>query len=648
MPRDLAIGNGSMLVNFDAHYQLRDVYFPHVGQENHTLGNPCRLGLWVDGTFTWMSDWALDLRYQQDTMVTDVCGQHRSLSLTVRVNDAVDCNANLLIRRITLGDTNGTARKVRVFAHFDPHISESPYANAAYFDGEQSALVFYKGDRYLLLSSRPAPIEYAVGKKGTEQYQGTWLDAEDGQLSNSAISSGSVDATLMFELDVPAGGQVEAFLWLVAGQSFDSVVELHHLARRAPGVLLGRTAAYWRYWLSRSRRDFGDLAPAVGDLYRRSLLIIRSQIDSGGAIIAGNDGDTMAFGMDHYSYVWPRDAALVGEALNLAGYHEAPRRFYVFLQKLLAQANYALTGYLLHRYTPTGLAAASWHPSVGEGRLLLPIQEDETALVVYGLCQHLALAGEVELLCDLVWKFVRPAADFLLIFRDPETGLPRASHDLWEEKHGIFLFTCSTVFAALEAAAGLFAALGEPALAKTYRAGAREIRAGVSEHFYDPESDRFVSMLHVDSDGALLRDPLLDSSMAGVFIFGLFPADDARVVNTMRALQRELGNDAPVGGIARHSDDYYYHQTGDYADYPGNTWFVSTLWMADWLTQRGHLGEAKTWIEWCTQYALPSGTLAEQLHPHTGAPLSVSPLTWSHAAFVSSVERYMHAYTNHT
>ncbi len=36
MPRDLPLGNGKLLVNFDKHYNLRDVYWPHVGQELHT------------------------------------------------------------------------------------------------------------------------------------------------------------------------------------------------------------------------------------------------------------------------------------------------------------------------------------------------------------------------------------------------------------------------------------------------------------------------------------------------------------------------------------------------------------------------------------------------------------------------------------
>ena len=46
-------------------------------------------------------------------------------------------------------------------------------------------------------------------------------------------------------------------------------------------------------------------------------------------------------------------------------------------------------------------------------------------------------------------------------------------------------------------------------------------------------------------------------------------------------------------------------------------------------------------LEWVVARALPSGVLAEQIHPYTGDPLSVSPLTWSHAAFVETVQQYL-------
>jgi hypothetical protein len=46
-------------------------------------------------------------------------------------------------------------------------------------------------------------------------------------------------------------------------------------------------------------------------------------------------------------------------------------------------------------------------------------------------------------------------------------------------------------------------------------------------------------------------------------------------------------------------------------------------------------------LQWVADHVLPSGILAEQVHPITGKPLSVSPLTWSHATFVASTRRIM-------
>jgi hypothetical protein len=46
-------------------------------------------------------------------------------------------------------------------------------------------------------------------------------------------------------------------------------------------------------------------------------------------------------------------------------------------------------------------------------------------------------------------------------------------------------------------------------------------------------------------------------------------------------------------------------------------------------------------MEWAAKRALPSGVLPEQIDPRTGEPLSVSPLTWSHAEFVITVQGYL-------
>ena len=47
------------------------------------------------------------------------------------------------------------------------------------------------------------------------------------------------------------------------------------------------------------------------------------------------------------------------------------------------------------------------------------------------------------------------------------------------------------------------------------------------------------------------------------------------------------------------------------------------------------------YLRWAVSRALPSGVLAEQINPYTGAAISVSPLTWSHAAVVQTVMDYL-------
>ena len=86
-----------------------------------------------------------------------------------------------------------------------------------------------------------------------------------------------------------------------------------------------------------------------------------------------------------------------------------------------------------------------------------PIQEDETALVIYSLWKHYALTRDLEYVESVYNSLIKNAADFMVAYRDGKTGLPASSYDLWEEKYGISTFTTSTVVAAL-AAAGKFSA----------------------------------------------------------------------------------------------------------------------------------------------------------------------------------------------
>ena len=674
MPRDLPLGNGSLLVAFDGDYRLRELCYPHVGSENHLAGAVCRFGIVVDGQFTWIEragGWLIDLGYEDDTLVTRVACRHDELGLELRCADCVDFHENLYLRQVTVVNRKPQARAVRLFFHQNFAIGGSDVGDTAAYDPAVRALIHYKGPRYFLINLQVGQTagvtNWAVGQKNQPGREGTFRDAEDGELGRNTIAQGAVDSVVAADCPVAAGGTAELYYWIAAGPcwdgSWDAVRALDaKVVARGPQAFLQRTRDYWRLWVNESSLPATDLPDGVVALYARSLLILRTQIDHGGAIIAANDSDILSFARDTYAYCWPRDGALVAHALDLAGHPQPALKFYEFCADRLTEQ-----GYLLHKYTAEGDLGSSWQPwmipaatgsgcdqasalAVGVGaappgyEVQLPIQEDETALVLWGLWQHFDRWRNVESIKGLYGRLVKKSARFMQSYRDPTTRLPGPSYDLWEERRGISTFTCGAVVGGLRAAAGFARAFGENALAAEYTQAADEIRQGMDNYLYRPELGRFARMITLGCDGEILVDPVLDASLYGAFAFGAYPADDARVLATMRAVKDGLTVRTPVGGVARYPDDSYHQVVKNLGHVPGNPWFICTLWLAQHAIACARsvdqLQPARDILAWVRAHQLPSGVLAEQLDPLTGSPLSVSPLTWSHAALVSTVADY--------
>src|SRR2546426_2756076 len=648
MPRDLPLGNGDLLVTFDSRYQLRDIFYPNVGLENHTVGEASRFGIWIDRQFSWTGDdgWDRRIEYEHETLVGDTKLSHPKLGVNLAFRDAVDFDRNVYLKEVTVEDTTGRERQVRLFQHFDAHLLGDDTGDSAYYDPRCQAIVHYKRRRYFLLSGSSGGTAYglssfAIGQKDSPGREGTWRDGGEGGLSRHRLAQGWIDGVGMVMIPGPRGGTAAATFWIGAGQAYDEVREIDKLVReRTPAAFLARTKDYWRLWANKDETVADHLPEPISRLYKRSTLVIRTQVDNRGAIIAGNDSDVLRFNRDTYSYLWPRDGALVADALDLAGYGEVTRRFFELCGELMTRE-----GYLLHKYNPDGSVGSSWHAwSTPDGRLELPIQEDETGLPIWALWQHYERDRDIEFIRPLYRKLVRTGADFMATYREPRTKLPAPSFDLWEERRGIHAFTTAAVWAGLTAARNFAVAFGQHELAKRYAVAAQEIRDAALIHLWDGERGRFVRTISVHPDGMITKDATIDISLAGIFLFGLLPASDPRVVATMRAIEERLSVKTPVGGIARYENDQYFQISRDIGEVPGNPWFVATLWLGEHCIAMAEgledLARAKAYLDWCVSRSLPSGILSEQVHPYTGEPLSVSPLTWSHAAFVSAVQHY--------
>src|SRR5688572_1031752 len=636
--RDIPVGNGSFLVNFDDKYQIRDVYFPHAGQENHTEGFPFRFGIWAVGEFSWVySDaWKRELRYLPETLVTNVLLLNEALGVEIVSNDTVASHENIFLRKMRVTNLGSKGREFRVFLHHDFRIYENKVGDTAYFDAETHSLIHYKKHRYFLINTEPPFDSFTTGRKAFRDKEGTWRDAEDGALSREAITEGSVDSTIGVHFTLEPAASFEFYYWIVAGMKYeDASAGNKHVLEQSPQEYFDYTENYWRAWVNKNETDFRGLSRSVVEMYKRSLLIVQTQIDSGGAILAANDSDVAERATDHYSYLWTRDGAFVANALDKAGYSYITRKFFELCRKIVHK-----DGYFLQKYNPDGSLASGWHACWDPWRneRLIPIQEDETALVLWALWEHYQLYRDIEFTNRLYRRLVVSCAEFMTSFRDPDTGLPKPSWNLWEDRRGVHTFTCSTVVAGLRAAANFAEVFAEFERVERYRKAADEIVAAMRKHLYSQTEGRFLRSLLSDYEGDSRPDAMIDASLFGTFYFGCFDVNDEMVANTMQAISERL---ATGGGTARFEEDGYMRGLGPDT---GNAWFICTLWLAEYYIAKAasceELLPALALIEWVAERALPSGVLSEQFDTDSGRQVSVSPLTWSHSTFVSTVLSY--------
>jgi GH15 family glucan-1,4-alpha-glucosidase len=640
MPREIIIGNGRLAIAFDSESRIRDLYYPQVGLENHVGGHIFRNGIWADGEFSWIDkDWRMEMKYMPETLVGRTKASHKGLGISLETNEGVHSSLDVYLKKLIIQNSKESQRDVRLLFSHDFHIYGDAFGDTVMYDSSQNSVIHYKRKRYFLINGVTLDgrgiYQFATGAKEIPGMAGTWMDAEDGVLGGFPIAQGSVDSTVSFRIDLAPRSYDVLYYWIACGQRMEDVLELDSRVRRiGADQLLLETENYWAAWVNKRALDLGKLPREIIGMFKESLLIMRAGMDNGGAIVASCDSDNLQFNRDTYAYVWMRDGSIIAMALDLAGFQDVSRLFFRFCNETITDK-----GYFHHKYAPDGSVGSSWLSSVSpDGRVQLPIQEDETALVLYALWKHFESYRDVEFVKEVYERLVVKVSEFLLEYIDSSTGLPRPSFDLWEEKIGTFTWTAATVYASLMAAANFAKVFFDRDRQEILSRAAIGIKRAMLTYLYDKDKRRFARALY--EDGSL--DMTVDSSLSSVFLFGVFGASEVVVEGTMNAVAEKLWAGTDIGGIARYENDEYFRAS---REVPGNPWFICTLWLARWHIARAEsLDRLKKGLDllfWAMNYAQPSGAMAEQMDPFNGKPLSVSPLSWSHAEFVIAVYEYL-------
>lgn len=657
MSKSVVLGNGKVLVGLDKHAQVRDLYFPHVGQENHVSGNFLhRLGVYADGRMSWFSEpaWDIQIDCLTDTFTSSILAVNKELSVEIRFSDTVLHENDIFLRKINIKNTGNRKREIKMFFHHEFEIRETARGDTAFFDPIYKSIIHYRGRRVFLISlsdeSGRTFDDYTTGIFGVEGKEGSFRDAEDGKLSKNPIEHGHADSVIAKTFDLESGEEKEIWYWIVLGETLDNTRKKHdEFIKNGPKNYHESSGNFWKSWIKAHKISFDDLPSEVETLYYKSLLIMKAHVDHGGGILASSDSDMLNYGRDTYNYVWPRDAARIALALLEAGDPEPARKFFHFIRDVTED-----DGYVLHKYRPDRSLGSSWHPWIQDGNPALPIQEDETALVLITLDKYFEKTGDFDLIDNLYNSLIRKMASFLLAYRDEEARLPLPSYDLWEERYGVHAFTTATVVAGLSGAANIAEALGKKRDHRSFKRGADEIKQAARIRFQNTDNQYLHRSFRKDlpapastgrraEGNKIFYDSTIDiSSIFGFIEYGIYGAGDREMLEAYEALEKNLLCQTSVGGYPRYIGDKYrlIHN-----DVPGNPWIITTLWAAQIIIKRAsstdELKEAKDWILWATHHAGSSGVMPEQIDPHTGEHLSASPLTWSHAEFVITVLAYL-------
>lgn len=639
MARPIVLSNGELHVGINSYGLVHDLYYPYVGLENHAAGPGLRhkIGVWADGDFSWLDDgsWIFNFTYPHQALIGHTHARNDRLGIVIEFDDAVDSSISVFMRDLHIINLWNKKREVRVFMHQAFAIGDSrSNTDTAQYLPEQNAILHYRGRRVFIISGHDddsLPFDqHGVGLFGIEDHQGTWKDAEDGELGNSNVEHGRVDSVIRFRYDIEPCSSRRLHYWVCAGTSMrEALYANQQMLEDGLHDRLVNTAEWWHEWLKPTFEKAEKIPQEFRESFISSVMIMKSQIDVRGAVIASTDTSMLNYSRDSYAYCWPRDASLVLWPLIRIGYTDEAESFFQFCKKVMHR-----DGYLLHKYRADGALGSSWHPYIHDDIVARPIQEDETAIVVYIFSEYYKTNPSSELISNYYSSMIVPMVKFMLSYIDIRTGLPRASYDLWEQMFATTTYTVAVVRAALDGAADVAAAIGDHDNAVAWKTAADEISAAAHKLLFNHDRGFFYRSLHVKGN-TVITDPVLDNSaLFGAYIYGLYDPASEEIKTSIETLKKvfSVSNGQPF--LPRYEYDDYRRE---HHEILGNWWYIASLWYAQYSIANNDLDTAYTVLRFTRDTASSTHMIAEQFDPVRKIPVAPAPLTWSHAEYVSTL-----------
>ncbi len=634
---DAVAGNSSMLVTFSRKAELLRLFWPHIDYFQQFDRLLC--GIFIknkSGSTVWLNDDRClhQQEYFPDTNIVVSTITNRSDGYKAVIYDFVQPERDVLVRRFEIENLMPGQTELG-FVSFSAASGHEAGAASTLFDFREEALIHYRSNSYVAVFSDMPAMGFQIGNNSYDAAVNTYLFGKD----DIGMAQ---DGALAWDLGLFEENETKYFnLYIAASETLKGCKSLVGETRGTGAEkLLGGTCRYWKQFLENSEvLHTGNTV--LDELYKRSLLVFKLMYDKkSGGLLAAPEVDENFTRCGRYAYCWGRDAAFIAGALDIAGMEGCVDNFYKWAVKVQES-----DGSWQQRYHMDGNLGPCWG-----------LQIDETGSILWGMLRHYRHAGDLEFL-RYVWESVEAAANFLTGAIDGETGLPRPSFDLWEERLGEHAYSSAAVYAGLRSAAGIAGLLGKSGdLCRRWDTAADNIKQAIIKHFWKGDFRRFIRSIRVKLNGFgqeppgdtasievnpkgyrrdfTLEDWTVDVSMLGLAVpFEVIDVSDPMMKDTVALIEQVLTSPA-AGGIKRYENDEYIG---------GNPWILTTLWVALYHVKAGNPARAREYLLWASRGRTDMGLLPEQVNKETGRPDWVIPLTWSHAMYVHVLSELVNA-----
>jgi oligosaccharide amylase len=625
------IGNGHILGCLDKAGQLVRLFWPQIDYPQNAKTVVAGVFIPHQGQTMWLHqpEWEHSQHYLEDTNILVTKAVHRSQSISVLTEDFAVPNRDILVRDYIIRNEHSAEREIQFYYFSDLSIGEGSRYNTTIFEFDDEALVQFRRKAYFATGAQIPVNGYQCGWG--------WDSACNGVLNGNAHSMGS-DGSLMWDLAVVQPGEAKQItVFTCCGTSQEEVLAHLAWAREQTGYGLREAArGYWHGFLSQAKvLNSGDVK--LDTLYKRSLLVFKLMTDADyGSIIAAPEIDEEFTRSGGYAFCWARDAAYITAAYDLAGLKDMSHRFYQWVL-----GTQCAKGSCQQRYYMDGSVAPNWG-----------LQIDELGSVLWGMWQHYLIDRNPNFLQE-VWDYVAHSMKFVYTFLDPETGLPKPSMDLWEERLGVHTYSAAALWGGITGAVNIAQTMGRVEEQEKWQQLANELHSTILHRMWDTYRGRFLRGIKLGVNKAeydwrtsqgeegeveinqkgypayfMGVDPVVDVSMLGLTVpFGFLAPEDERMKLTAKTVENHLSS-GQIGGIMRYAGDNYIG---------GNPWILTTLWLALYYHELKEYTRARELLDWVVQHQTDLGLLPEQVNKDTGETAWVVPLTWSHAMYVLTV-----------